>query len=78
MMGKKVPRLWRGGDERLRRRLSWPVEFVILLEIRSSNFHRLAIRAWWAHSISQRFSMSEIGAGLLPVWVVAVSLSLQE
>lgn len=33
-------RLWRGGVARLRRRFSLPVEFVVLLEIRGSNFHR--------------------------------------
>ena len=47
-------RLWRGGDERLHRRFTLPVEFVIPLEIRSSIFHRLAIRPGRAHSISQQ------------------------
>ena len=46
------------GGGRLRRRFSLPVEFVVLLEIRGSNFHRLAIHAGRAHSISQRVRMS--------------------
>ena len=49
-----LSRLWRGGDERLHRRFTLPVEFVIPLEIRGSNFHRLAIRPGRAHSISQQ------------------------
>ena len=59
-----LSRRWRGGDERLgelaasgerlHRRFTLPVEFVIPLEIRSSFFHRLAIRPGRAHSISQR------------------------
>ena len=48
-----------GGGERLRQRFSLPVEFVLLLEIRSSGFYLLAIRSGRAHSISQRVRMSQ-------------------
>jgi len=36
-----------------------PVEVVFLLEIRSSGFHRMAIRSGRAHSISKRVRMSQ-------------------
>jgi hypothetical protein len=45
--------------EQPRQRCSLPVKFVIVLEIRASNFHRLAIRLGRAHSISQRVRMSQ-------------------
>ena len=45
-----LPRLWRGGDDRLRRRFLLPVEFVLLLEIRGSYFYRFAFRAGRAHA----------------------------
>ena len=47
-----LSRLWRG--DRLQRRFAWPVEFVVPLEIRGSNFYHLAIRLGQTHSISQR------------------------
>ena len=52
-----------GGDDRPRWRFSVPREFVVLLEIHGSNFHRLAIRAGRVHSISQRVRISEISTG---------------
>ncbi len=52
-----LPRPWRGGDGRFRRRFSLPVEFVVLLEIRGSNIRRLTICAGRTHSISLRVRM---------------------